>query len=165
MANAWQPLMDHLTLAVSGTIALLVMAALVALWERAGLSEWAQVARRLWRSIQSGDTAGPPAPVNVEILDKSGQPLDPGPYVTMKMRNTTGKTYTAVGGVFLECNPLWIKPGTLVHLNVQDGKVREELVVMYDPERKTLYLQSSFTTAEILDKIYTAPAAAVRPAA
>lgn len=49
-----------------------------------------------------------------------------------EMRNTTGKTYVAVGGVFLEGNSAWIRPGTLVHLTVQDGKLREQLMVMYD---------------------------------
>jgi hypothetical protein len=157
MSRMWQIVADHITLAASGTAALLILAGIMKLWQRFVGEGFPGPIPEPDTQGKSTKTVAVPTPVNVEILDASKKLLDPGPYIIIRMHNTMGNAYEAVGGVFLGCNPAWIRPGTLVHLNIQDGKVHEDLVVIYDQDRKTLYVQSAFTTAEILAKIHKAP--------
>jgi len=156
MGTVWDHVVEAVNLTLATTVALAALAGAAILLETAGAKDFVKKVRQILR-IGDGEPEESATPVNVDFLDRLGVLVDLGRYIVIMMHNTSGKTYVAIGGVFLECNSAWIRPSVMVHLNIQDGKHREDLIVRYHPTRKTLYVQSSLSVGELFAKVNAEP--------
>jgi hypothetical protein len=94
--------------------------------------------------------------VNVEYRDAEGVLMDLGPFIHAVLRNGRGKANSVNEGVFVDCEPDWIKAGALVHISVQDSLVREELVVQVDLQREMLFVKSQLRIVDLVMRINNA---------
>jgi hypothetical protein len=134
--------------------AILLIAGCHWLLRRSGWSGALDLAGILERWI--GPMRKPEATVNVEYRDAAGVLMDLGPYIHAVLRNGRGKSFALSEGVFVDCEPTWIKPGALAHVSVQDGLVREELVVQVDMQREMLFVKSRLRLADLVTRINSA---------
>ncbi len=103
-------------------------------------------------------------PVNLEYRDRTGVPMDLTNFVVGYVRNGRGAAYTLSEGYFAGCDPETIKPGAHCVVTL-DGGVVEELIVRVDRERQRLFVQSDYTSDEILARISRRPPVVSVPAA
>lgn len=133
------------------------MAVLVWLLRRFGWQGVVDFAGMLERWLGFHKATEQEAPVNVEYRDADGKLMDLGPFIHAELRNSRSGAFPLQGGVFIGCDPVWITPGALVRIRVQDNLFREELVVQVDFVREMLFVQSHYPFAALIAKIHRLP--------
>jgi hypothetical protein len=93
------------------------------------------------------------APVAVEFRDSSGAGVNLGPLIRVAMRNGRGPSFELHRTAFISCDPRVIKVGAPVEVSVQDGLVREHLIVSFDHRNQMLFVRSHFSLDELLERI------------
>lgn len=140
--------------------AMLLIVVVVAVARRLGVVGPLDPIDLLEKTVLSRGIPGARLSVNVEYRDATGAIMDVGPFIQGSIRNGRGRTVELDGGRFHGCDRKIIKAGGTVEVSLQDGRVRERLVVQLDYHRECLFVQSRFELAKAIEMINGGPTSA-----
>lgn len=146
--------LSHFMKAVMATAcALLAFMVLVTILRAAGWQGPADPFGVVERLVDLSDRDTRASSVNVEYRDSSGAVMNLGPHVKAELRNGRGNARQLLEGVFVDCDPALIRAGGVINVSIQDGLMRESLTVQLDMRADALFVQSTLSKTQVLDKI------------
>jgi hypothetical protein len=139
--------------AATVTVGILLMAILIWVIRRTGWGGVLDFVGMLeaWLGLQRSSQLQ--ATVNVEYRDADGALMDLRLFIHATLRNGRGRAFPLHEGIFVDCEPTWIKPGAWVHISVQDNLIGEDLCIQVDFLRDRLFVQSEYRIADVVAKI------------
>jgi hypothetical protein len=146
----WNQFGHFVTVVTAYALALGMIALLICLLKKLGWRWPVEAVGFLERLLEGSDKDRETQKVNVEYRGADGRMLDFGLYVKAIIRNGHGRAVDLRQGAFCGCDPDVFAVGAACVVSVQDGIIKEDLIVQLDLVKKVLFVQSRFDQEQLL---------------